>query len=92
MDRFKCNTDGTSKGNPGSGSIAFCVLDEGGNLIFAEARYVEICTAVVAKEVVHTFREGNNLADFLANHVAHFAGKDSMDVFHFGCILNQIAG
>ncbi|KAK4737032.1 hypothetical protein R3W88_000729 [Solanum pinnatisectum] len=134
MGRFKCNTDGTSKGNPGPGSTAFCVRDEGGNLIFAEARNVEICTVVVAEvkalraelkyclengllplimetdslivkkvldgvwevpwsisvdiqcierwmvnvevEVVHTFREGNSLADFLANHVAHFAGTD----------------
>lgn len=25
-------------------------------------------------EVVYTFREENNLADFLANHIIHFAG------------------
>ncbi|KAG5580804.1 hypothetical protein H5410_051431, partial [Solanum commersonii] len=48
MGRFKCNTDGTSKGNPELGSKTSCVQDEEGNLIFAEARKEEICTAIVA--------------------------------------------
>ncbi|KAG5609525.1 hypothetical protein H5410_020806 [Solanum commersonii] len=33
-------------------------------------------------EEVHTFREGNKLADFLTNNVIHFAGIDTQRYFH----------
>ncbi|XP_049414633.1 uncharacterized protein LOC125877356 [Solanum stenotomum] len=133
LGRYKCNTDGTSKGNTGPSSTAFCIRNGDGNFIFAEASIIEACYAIVAEvkafkaglkyciendllpiimetnsliikkvldgiwdvpwaisvdiqciklwmeqaevEVVHTFREGNRLADYLANHIVHFAGK-----------------
>ncbi|WMV08231.1 hypothetical protein MTR67_001616 [Solanum verrucosum] len=134
VGRYKCNTDGTSKGNPGPSSTTFCIPNEEGNLIFAEASVIEACYAIVAEvkafkaglkyciendllpiimetdsfiikkvldgvwevpwsisvdiqciklwmengevEVVHTYREGNRLADYLANHIVHFVGTN----------------
>lgn len=35
---FKCNTDAYSRGNPGPSSIAFCLRDSNGDLIYARAR------------------------------------------------------
>ncbi|KAG5577111.1 hypothetical protein H5410_057245 [Solanum commersonii] len=57
---YKCNTDGSSKYIIKCSSKAFCVRDR-----------VEI---LKEKEVViiHTFREDNNLADFLTNIVYGF--------------------
>lgn len=31
----KCNTDGASKGNPGTSSYGFCLRDDLGDLIYA---------------------------------------------------------
>jgi len=33
-------------------------------------------------EVIHTFREGNKLADFLTNNAIHFVGIDTERYFH----------
>ncbi|KAH0655771.1 hypothetical protein KY285_030653 [Solanum tuberosum] len=41
---IKCNTDGSSKGNPGIGTYSFCVRDERSDLIFAEAQEIGITT------------------------------------------------
>ncbi|XP_060200474.1 uncharacterized protein LOC132628729 [Lycium barbarum] len=35
---WKCNTDGATRGNPGTSSFAFCVRNSSGDLIHAEAR------------------------------------------------------
>ncbi|MCD9645116.1 hypothetical protein HAX54_033792, partial [Datura stramonium] len=32
---FKCNSDGNSKGNPGPSSMAFCIRNRKGDLIYA---------------------------------------------------------
>ncbi|XP_060216759.1 uncharacterized protein LOC132644200 [Lycium barbarum] len=130
--KFKCNTDGASRGNPGLSSAAFCIRDEVGNLIYAGARRIADTTNITAESVAildgieyciknnlvpvmiesdslsminiiqgiweipwkismevnkinfwrnkgqvqfaHIHREGNALADFLANLVFDFAG------------------
>lgn len=39
---FKYNCDGTSKGNPGESSYAYCVRDHNGDLIWAEVQKISI--------------------------------------------------
>ncbi|WMV32496.1 hypothetical protein MTR67_025881 [Solanum verrucosum] len=56
LGRYKCNTDGTSKGNLGPSSTAFCIQNGDGNLIFAEASTIEACYAIVAE--VKAFKAG----------------------------------
>ncbi|KAH0707237.1 hypothetical protein KY289_012313 [Solanum tuberosum] len=46
---FKCNTDGSSRGNPGVNTYAFCVRDERGELVFAEAQEIGISTNNMAE-------------------------------------------
>lgn len=46
---FKCNTNGSCRGNPGPGSMAFCVRNEFGDLVFAESRLLERCTVIEAE-------------------------------------------
>lgn len=46
---IKCNTDVTSKGNPGKSSYGFCIRDYLGNLIYAESNYIGISTNMVAE-------------------------------------------
>lgn len=36
-----CNTDGVSRGNPGSRAYEFCLTDSKGNLIDEEAKGIE---------------------------------------------------
>lgn len=43
---FKCNTDGSCIGNPRHGSMAFCVRNEFGDMVFAETRLLEKCTII----------------------------------------------
>lgn len=43
---YKCNTDGLCKGNPGPGSMAFCVRNDAGELVYAETRYLKKCTVL----------------------------------------------
>ncbi|KAH0746233.1 hypothetical protein KY285_007890 [Solanum tuberosum] len=40
--RLKCNTDGRSRGNLGLSSYGFCIRDDRGDLIFAEAQGIAI--------------------------------------------------
>lgn len=126
-NRFKCNTDGASRGNPGMSTCAFCIRDDKGDLVYAKAKGLGVTSNTQAemeaikealqylpdkefKEVVietnslvlmqminniwkvpwelieqiedirerthaiqakiqHTFREGNTVADALANEV-----------------------
>ncbi|XP_070042883.1 uncharacterized protein [Nicotiana tomentosiformis] len=130
----KCNTDGTSKGNPRPNSTGFCVRDENEDLVYAKSVDIGVTTNVVAeaqailrgleycvthekhpliletdsltlKKVIegewdspwcisaefqkikemknhfnmilqHIFREGNTLADFIANIVFSGAGTN----------------
>ncbi|XP_060170637.1 uncharacterized protein LOC132601572 [Lycium barbarum] len=46
---YKCNTDGTSKGNPGPSSYGFCVRDWHGDLIYAECKELGLNSNVVAE-------------------------------------------
>lgn len=143
-DRFKCNIDGTSKGNSGISSIAYCVRNNNGDLIYAAAKVISNTSSIVAeakamqagvqyctehnlmpvimetdslilKNVIdgigkipwmiameiksihrmtegreitfeHVYREGNNLADCLANTVIKDAGSrvyNSTKIFHY---------
>ncbi|KAH0757706.1 hypothetical protein KY290_021199 [Solanum tuberosum] len=50
-DWVKCNTDGSSKGNPGDSAYAFCIRDVRGDLIFAEAQQIGITTNIMAEAV-----------------------------------------
>lgn len=34
---IKCNTDGVSRGNPGESAYGFCLRDDQGDIIYAEA-------------------------------------------------------
>ncbi|XP_060195025.1 uncharacterized protein LOC132625763 [Lycium barbarum] len=121
---FKCNTN-VSQGNPGLSSYAFCIRDDRGDHIYAQAKNIGIAANMEAEtvavqeaiqyclahslqhvqietdslalknilqdawkipwqlierveqmphimrqlnmQIMHTFREGNQLADFLAN-------------------------
>ncbi|KAH0712378.1 hypothetical protein KY289_008337 [Solanum tuberosum] len=47
----KCNADGSSRGNPGDSAYAFCIRDAKGDLIFAEAKQIEITTNNMAEAV-----------------------------------------
>ncbi|XP_070041418.1 uncharacterized protein LOC142169055 [Nicotiana tabacum] len=46
---FKCNTDGTSRGNPRPSSYGFCVRDHAGDLVFAKAKEIGETTNIVAE-------------------------------------------
>ncbi|KAH0698803.1 hypothetical protein KY284_013018 [Solanum tuberosum] len=46
---IKCNTDGASKGNPGVSSYGFCIRNENGDLLYAEAKRIGITTNMVAE-------------------------------------------
>lgn len=37
---FKCNTDGCSKGNPGLNAVVFCIGNDEGDLVYAEAKKI----------------------------------------------------
>ncbi|XP_060194905.1 uncharacterized protein LOC132624092 [Lycium barbarum] len=49
---FKCNTDGASRGNPGLSSVAFCIRDDRGDLVYASARQLQVTTNIVAEATV----------------------------------------
>ncbi|WMV51732.1 hypothetical protein MTR67_045117 [Solanum verrucosum] len=130
---LKCNTDGACRGNPGISSYAFCIRNDQGNLIYAEADTIGIATNLIAEttaiwkalqfillsiwqslvvesnsltlikilrgeskmpweisgmveflrshlqarniQLIHTFREGNQLVDHLANEAFNHAVK-----------------
>ncbi|MCD7454528.1 hypothetical protein HAX54_025149 [Datura stramonium] len=42
VGRYKCNVDGASKGNLGESSIAFCVRNHNGDLMYAEATTIGV--------------------------------------------------
>ncbi|XP_060183256.1 uncharacterized protein LOC132613237 [Lycium barbarum] len=42
--RLKCNTDGASRGNPGKSSYGFCIRDNKGDLVYAQAKDIGIST------------------------------------------------
>lgn len=46
---IKCNTDGASKGNPGVSSYGFCIRNENGDLLYAEANRIGITTNMVTE-------------------------------------------
>lgn len=46
---IKCNTDGTSKGNPGKSSYGYCIRDYLGHLIYAESNFLGISTNMYAE-------------------------------------------
>ncbi|KAK4707129.1 hypothetical protein R3W88_033268 [Solanum pinnatisectum] len=141
MGVYKCNTDGSSKDNLNISTTAFCVRNDRGELVVAQARKLDICTALEAEvqafkegltyclnhhyiplimetdsliikkildgiwevpwnisgeiralkrdlkfidaTVVHTYREGNKLADFLSNVVANVAGPQLIQFNNF---------
>ncbi|XP_060202650.1 uncharacterized protein LOC132631067 [Lycium barbarum] len=47
--RFKCNSDGGSKGNPGPSSLAFCVRNSRGEFIHTSSRGIANTICLVAK-------------------------------------------
>ncbi|XP_060211883.1 uncharacterized protein LOC132639457 [Lycium barbarum] len=49
--RYKCNTDGASRGNPGISSAAFCIRDQNGDLVYAAGKRLEDTTNVIAEAV-----------------------------------------
>ncbi|KAK4711086.1 hypothetical protein R3W88_005599 [Solanum pinnatisectum] len=46
---LKCNTDGACRGNPGIGAYGFCLRDNKGDLIYAEAEKIGQTTNVEAE-------------------------------------------
>ncbi|XP_049394714.1 uncharacterized protein LOC125859004 [Solanum stenotomum] len=130
---LKCNTDGACRGNPGISSYAFCIRNDQGDLIYAEADTIGVATNLIAEttaiwkplqfillgiwqslvvesdsltlikilrgeskipweisgmveflrshlqarniQLIHTFREGNQFADHLANEAFNHAVK-----------------
>lgn len=50
--RLKVNTDGASRGNPGRSSYSFCLRDERGNLVFAQAQEIHSTTNIEAETKV----------------------------------------
>lgn len=46
---IKVNTDGTSKENPGLNSYGFCIRNESGNLLYAEAGQLGVFTSIYAE-------------------------------------------
>ncbi|KAH0690096.1 hypothetical protein KY289_017454 [Solanum tuberosum] len=56
QNTFKCNTDGSSKGNPGPSSSAFCIRDEQGNLMYAEGNMIGISNNLIAEVVAIRLR------------------------------------
>ncbi|XP_075109238.1 uncharacterized protein LOC142181027 [Nicotiana tabacum] len=46
---YKCNTDGSSKGNPGPSSLGFCVRNDEGDVVYARAVGLGVTTNVVAE-------------------------------------------
>lgn len=51
MGHQKCNTDGTSRENPGSSSYGFCVRDHTGNLYYGQARISGHMTNIQAEAI-----------------------------------------
>lgn len=51
MGHQKCNTDGTSRGNPGRSSYGFYVRDHTGNLCYAQARISGHMTSIQAEAI-----------------------------------------
>ncbi|KAH0725256.1 hypothetical protein KY284_001121 [Solanum tuberosum] len=43
---YKCISDGASKGNPGPSASAFCIRNDAGEFIFAEAKSLESATSL----------------------------------------------
>lgn len=48
---FKCNTDGASRGNLEEGSAAFCLRNANGDLIYDEARRLEVTNNLCAEAI-----------------------------------------
>ncbi|XP_049362737.1 uncharacterized protein LOC125827465 [Solanum verrucosum] len=46
---LKCNTDGAYRGNPGISSYAFCIRNDQGDLIYAEADTIGVATNLIAE-------------------------------------------
>ncbi|XP_060211803.1 uncharacterized protein LOC132639368 [Lycium barbarum] len=136
---YKCNSDSASRGNPGPSSVAFCIRDDNGDLVYAATQKItdgnnlvveavaikqginycmdhqmypllvetdslamkmfirgtwEVpwCISMILKDinrlirgqtvkVDHIYREGNCLADFLANYVFDFPGTQQFNTF-----------
>uniref|UniRef100_A0A0V0I1K0 Putative ovule protein n=1 Tax=Solanum chacoense TaxID=4108 RepID=A0A0V0I1K0_SOLCH len=53
---YKCNTNGSSKGNLNINTTSFCVRDDRGDLVVAQARRLDLCSALEAE--VQAFKEG----------------------------------
>ncbi|KAH0669630.1 hypothetical protein KY289_024123 [Solanum tuberosum] len=49
MGWVKCNTDGTSRGNPGESSYSFCIRNNEGDLLYAEAQNIRQGTSMEAE-------------------------------------------
>ncbi|XP_060170617.1 uncharacterized protein LOC132601555 [Lycium barbarum] len=49
--KYKCNTDGASRGNPGPSSAAFCIRDHNGDLVYVAGKILEDTTNVIAEAV-----------------------------------------
>ncbi|XP_059284804.1 uncharacterized protein LOC132038098 [Lycium ferocissimum] len=48
---YKCNSDGASRGNPGPSSVAFCIRDDNGDLVYAAAQKIADGNNLVAEAV-----------------------------------------
>lgn len=49
MGWVKCNTDGASRGNPGESSYSFCIRNNEGDLLYAEAQNIGQGTSMEAE-------------------------------------------
>ncbi|XP_015161212.1 ribonuclease H-like [Solanum tuberosum] len=48
---LKCNTDGACRGNPGESAHGFCIRNDQGNLVYAEAQEIGIKTNMEAETI-----------------------------------------
>lgn len=66
IGRVKVNTDGASHGNPGLSTYGYCVRDDKGDLIYAQAGQLGITTSIVAettavyKAIKYCYTQGFN--------------------------------
>lgn len=67
--RIKCNTDGVSRGNPGDSAYNFCLRDDQGDIIYAEAERLGHKTNMEAETIAilkaHSYCKCNNYNNFV---------------------------
>ncbi|KAG5599438.1 hypothetical protein H5410_030808 [Solanum commersonii] len=86
MGSFKYNSDGASKRNPGPSYGAYNILDGIWETLWGIMMKIKrIKMLMEDKEVIaeHILKEGNQLANFLTNHIFYFVGTQTLTYSNF---------